>query len=123
VPLLTVLFVLVFDSATAQTLASAIVGGLSAAPAYLAMPALAAPRAVAALVTVFALFGTTLWFTASTGDAWFFAHAVAVFFASLAVLGALRGWPTWIIGALIGAAALARFPDTLQCRRPLIKEW
>jgi hypothetical protein len=108
--LLTLPFVLVFDSATAQTLASAIVGGLSAAPTYLALRTLGAPRSVAALVTLFALLGTTLWFTASTGDAWFFAHAAAVLFASLAVLGAVRGWPAWSVGALVGAAALARFP-------------
>src|SRR5687767_1235152 len=107
---LTLPFVLVFDSATAQTLASAIVGGLSAAPTYLALRTLGAPRSVAGLVTLFALLGTTLWFTASTGDAWYFAHAAAVLCASLAVLGAVRGWPAWSIGALVGAAALARFP-------------
>ena len=106
-------FVLVFDTATAQTLASAVVGGLSAAPTYLAIRAMNAPRSVAALITVFAMAGTTLWFTASTGDAWFYAHAVAVLFASLAVLGALRGWPAWTIGALLGAAALARLPIAL----------
>lgn len=106
-------FVLVFDTATAQTLASAVVGGLAAAPTYLALRAIDAPKPVAALVTVFAMFGTTLWFTASTGDAWFYAHAVAVLFTSLAVLGALRGWPAWSIGALIGTAALARLPVAL----------
>jgi len=106
-------FVLVFDTATAQTLASAVVGGLAAAPTYLALRAIDAPKPVAVLVTVFALFGTTLWFTASTGDAWFYAHAVAVLFTSIAVVGALRGWPAWSIGALIGAAALARLPVAL----------
>jgi hypothetical protein len=103
----------VFGSATAQTFASAIAGGLSAAPTYLLMRALDVPRVVATLVTVFALAGTTLLFTASTGDAWFFAHAVAVLLASLAALVAVRGWPAWTIGALIGAAALARFPVAL----------
>lgn len=108
--LVTIPFVLVFDTATAQTLASAIAGGLSAAPTYLLMRALGAPRPVSAVVTIFALLGTTLLFTAATGDAWFIAHAVAVLFASLAALGAVRGWPAWSVGALLGAAALARFP-------------
>lgn len=103
----------VFGSATAQTLASAIVGGLSAAPTYLLMRAVQVPGPVAAVVTVFALTGTTLLSTASTGDAWFFAHAVAVLLASLAALGAVRGRPGWSVGALIGAATLARFPVAL----------
>jgi hypothetical protein len=116
-------FVLVFDSATAQTLASAIVGGLSAAPTYLMMRALGTPRSVAAVVALFALLGTTLWFTSSTGDAWFFAHAVAVLFASLAALGAVRGWPAWSVGALIGAAALARFPVGLALPALALVVW
>jgi hypothetical protein len=111
--LVTLPFVLVFDTATAQTLASAIAGGLSAAPTYLLMRALGTPRSAAALVTTFALVGTTLLFTAATGDAWFIAHAVAVLFASLAALSAVRGWPAWSVGALLGAASLARFPVAL----------
>ena len=111
--ILAIPFVVVFDASTAQTLASGIAGGLSAGPTYLAMRALDVPNRIALVVTIFGVAGTTLWFTASTGDAWFFAHAVAVLFASLAVLGALRGWPAWSIGALIGAAALARLPIAL----------
>ena len=102
-----------FATATAQTLASAICGGLSAAPAFLAVRAVGVPRPVAVLTVVFAIAGTTLWFTASTGDAWFYAHAVAVLFTSVAVLGALRGWPAWSIGVLVALGALARFPVVL----------
>lgn len=106
-------FVLVFPSGTAQTLASAVYGGLAAAPAYLAIRAVGASRGVAVVTTVFAVAGTTAWFTSSTADVWFYAHAVAMLFASLAALAALRGWPAWSVGALVGAAALARFPLAL----------
>lgn len=106
-------FVLFFPSGTAQTLASAVYGGLAAAPAFLAIRAVGVPRTVAVMTTAFAVAGTTLWFTASTADVWFYAHAVAVLFASLAALAALRGWSAWSIGALVGAAALARFPEAL----------
>lgn len=106
-------FVLLFDTGTAQTLASAVCGGLAAAPTYLAIRAVGIGRAASTLTTVFAAFGTTLLFTVSTGDAWFFAHAVAVLFASFAVLAALRAWPAWVIGVLLGCAALARPPVAL----------
>ena len=121
--LVTLPFVLVFDTATAQTLASAIVGGLSAVPTYLLTRSLGASRSVSTVITIFALLGTTLLFTASTADAWFIAHAVAVLFASLAALGAVRGWPAWSVGALVGAAALARFPVALALPALALVVW
>lgn len=108
--LLVMPFLLVFSNGTAQTVASAIVGGLVAAPAFLAVRQLGAPLSVAIATTVFGVAGTTLWFNASDGRAWFFAHAATVLFASLAVLAALRGRPAWAVGALLGASALARLP-------------
>lgn len=108
--LLVMPFLLVFSNGTAQTVASAITGGLVAAPAFLAVRQLGAPVAVAVVSAVFSVAGTTLWFNASDGRAWYFAHAAAVLFASLAVLAALRGAPAWSVGALLGAGALARLP-------------
>lgn len=108
--LLTMPFLAFLSGGAAQTAASAVTGGLVAAPTYLALRRLDAPRAVAVAVTVFAIAGTTLWFNASDGRAWYFAHAAAVLFASLAVLAALDGRPAWAVAALLGAAGVARLP-------------
>ncbi len=108
-PALAVLpFLAVLGDGAAQTTASAVAGGLSAAPAYLALRRLGAPWRVALATTVFSFAGTTLWFTASDGRAWYIAHSVALLLASLAVLAAVEGRPAWLVGAAIGAAALAR---------------
>ncbi|MDQ2951501.1 MAG: hypothetical protein M3R54_04495 [Chloroflexota bacterium] len=108
--LLVMPFLLLAAGGQAQTIASAVIGGLIAAPTFLTMRSLGAPRAVAIATVVFAVAGTTMWFDASDGRAWFFAHAAAVLFASLAVLAALRGAPGWAVALLLGIAALARLP-------------
>jgi hypothetical protein len=95
---------------TAQTTASAVVGGAIAAPLFLTLRAMGAPRSVAIATVVFGVAGTTMWFDASDGRAWFFAHAAAVLFASLALLAALRGAPAWSVAVLLGIAGLARLP-------------
>ncbi len=110
-PALAVLpFLAVLGDGAAQTTASAVAGGLSAAPAYLTLRRLGAPWRVALATTVFSIVGTTLWFTASDGRAWYIAHSVALALASFAVLAAVEGRPAWLVGAAIGAAALARPP-------------
>lgn len=111
--LITMPFLAVFDSAAAQTIASQLAGGLAAAPGYLALRAIGTPARTATLVTAFAIAGTTLLFSAADGRAWYMAHAVAVLFSSIALLVALRGGPTWVVGALLAVGALARFPVAL----------
>jgi len=108
--LLVMPFLLVFSDGVAQTVASAVTGGLVAAPVFLAVRALGAPRGVAIAATIFGVAGTTLWFDASDGRAWFFGHAAAVLFASWAVAAALRGAPAWLVATLVGIGALARLP-------------
>lgn len=110
---LTLPFLTLLPPAGAQTLASIVVGGLSAVPTYLGLRKFGAPVAMAALTTVFAFAGTGLLYAASTGSAWTFAHAAAVLFASTALLLALDGRPGWLVGAALGAAALARPPVAL----------
>ncbi len=108
--LLTMPFLLFFPDGTAQTIASAITGGLVAAPSFLALRRMGAPLRLAVAATAFGIAGTTLWFNASDGRAWYFEHPASVLFASLAVLAALSRAPAWSVAALLGAAALARFP-------------
>lgn len=99
-----------FSSGLAQTVASAVAGGLSAIPAYLTLRRLGAPLPVAVATVGFAVFGTTLWFTASDGRAWYVSHSVAVLAGSLAVLAAVEGRPALLVGALVGVTALSRYP-------------
>ncbi len=108
--LLVMPFLLFLSDGLAQTTASAVIGGLIAAPTYLALRTVGAPRAVAIATVAFGVAGTTMWFDASDGRAWFFAHAAAVLFASIAVLAALRRAPSWAVALLLGIAALARLP-------------
>jgi len=62
---------------------------------------------------VFAMWGTNLWFAAADGRAWYLAHSLAALLASVALLAALDGRPAWLVGALVGATALARPPVAL----------
>src|SRR5439155_928596 len=82
----------------------------AAAPAYLGLRAVGAPLRAALAVTAFGMLGTTLLFSAADGRAWFMAHAVAVLFASIALLVALRGGPAWAAGALLAVGGLVCFP-------------
>lgn len=108
--LLVIPFLPFFSDGVAQQVASAVTGGLVAAPAYLSVRRLGGPRSLAIATTVLAVAGTTLWVNASDGRAWYFAHAAAVLFASLAVLAALEGRSAWLVAALLGAGGLARLP-------------
>lgn len=111
--LLVLPFTTTFAGPTAQTLASAILGGAAAGPVYLSLRRLGAPLSTAALVTVFAMIGTDLYFTSADGRSWYLSHAAGVLFASLALLLALDGRPGWVVGVALGAAALSRFPLAL----------
>lgn len=102
-----------FEPGLAQTVASGFAGGLSAIPAYLALRHLGAPVRIAVPTTIFAIVGTTLWFTAADGRAWYISHSVAVLAGSFAVYAAVAGRAPLVVGVLIGLAALARYPMAL----------
>lgn len=106
-------FLGLWSSGAAQAVASVVAAALSAIPAYLAMRRLGAPRSVAVATVIFAIFGTTLWFTSSDGRAWYVSHSVAVLAGSLAVLAAVDGRSPLLVGALLGATGLARYPMAL----------
>lgn len=97
-------------SAQIETFMSAVVGALIAFPQYLGLRALGVPRRVAVWCGVFALFGTTAWFTSIDGRSWFFANVSGLLFATVAVwLAAARRSPL-LVGLALGLAALARTP-------------
>lgn len=101
------------STALAQTLASRVAAGLSAAPLYLGLRRYGAPQIVAGTGVVLSLAGTTLLFTGADARAWYAAHSAAVLFTCVAFWLAVRGGPSWGVGAAIGLAVLARQPIVL----------
>ena len=108
--LLAMPFAAVLGSALAQVLVSRLAAGISAGILFLGLRALGAPRQVAIGGTVLSALGTTLFFSSVDGRAWFDAHAVAMPFLCAAFLFAVRGDRPWMLGAMIGLAALSRLP-------------
>jgi len=98
------------SSALAQVVVSRAFGGASAGVLFLALRAFGAPRAVAIGGAALSALGTTLFFSAVDGRAWFDAHAVAMPFLCAALLFASRGEHAWLLGASIGLATLCRIP-------------
>ena len=93
-----------------EVFVSAVFGGLSIVPLFLALRALTVPRGLATGCAILSAFGTTLLFTSVDGRSWFAAHATAVFFLSVALYLAASHRSAFFIGACVGAAALARTP-------------
>ena len=96
-----------------EVFVSALFGALSVVPLFLALRALSVPRQLAVWCAVLSSFGTTLLFTSVDGRSWFAAHATAIFFVSLALYLSATRRSAVLIGACIGAAALARTPAGL----------
>lgn len=96
-----------------EVFVSAVFGGLSIVPLFLALRALSVPRGLATGCAILSAFGTTLLFTSVDGRSWFAAHATAVFFLSVALYLAASHRSAFFIGACVGAAALARTPTGL----------
>jgi hypothetical protein len=71
-------FVALAGLAVDQTLLAIVIGALDVAVAFWLLGRLAIRPAVRNLLTVFVGAGTTLWYAASLGSTWFFAHVVAV---------------------------------------------
>jgi hypothetical protein len=103
-------FVPFAGTAVAQVIASRVAGGASAGFLYWGLREYGAPRTYALAGTILSAFGTTLFFSSVDGRAWFAAHSAAMLFLSAAFAVAARGGAPVLIGALIGASALARLP-------------
>jgi hypothetical protein len=106
-------FVAIFGTNFHQQVASSIFGGVGVAFAWAALGRFELTlRARLGLTAVFG-FGTTLWYTAAEGSAWYIGHSAAVMFSMAALALVLwRRWP-FLVGFLIGAATFARLPAGL----------
>lgn len=103
-----------------EVFASAFIGALSVVPLFLGLRRLTVPRGLSVWCTLLSAFGTTLLFTSVDGRSWFGAHAAATFFVSTAFYLAAARRSTVLIGACVGAAALARTPTALAAPGLLI---
>jgi hypothetical protein len=102
-----------FSTAVAQVVTSRIAGGASAGVLYYGLRAYGAPRTYALAGVLLSAFGTTLFFSSVDGRAWYAAHSTAMLFLSGAFAVAARGGSPVAVGALVGAATLARSPVAL----------
>ncbi len=95
-----------------ETLASVIVGALTAPVVFAVTRRLTEKLTVQIWLTVLFVFGTIFWYTASHGGVWFFSHTVAVLFLFLAIYVTLTNRNPLLAGLLLGAAFWSR-PTTI----------
>ena len=72
-----------------------------------------ATRQVSTWATILFGFGTTFWYTSLPGSSWYLALVVGTLFLLLACLEAYGHKRPFLIGLLVGAAALSRLPIVL----------
>lgn len=102
--------VAIFGPGLPQQVASSVAGAISVGLTWLVLGRFALSMGTRVLLTMVFAFGTVLWYTASVGSAWYYAHAVAVAFMTGSILLALRRqWP-WLAGLLLGCATISRLP-------------
>jgi hypothetical protein len=88
-------FVALFGLAVDQTLLAIIIGALDVGVAFWLLGRLAVRPAVRNLLTIFVGAGAALWYAASIGSTWYFAHVVAVGLTLAAVGVALDAEGRW----------------------------
>ena len=102
-------FVMIWGTATNQTLLAIALAGIAVAAAWELCERLGASIDVTFWLVVFFLAGTDLWWCSMLGDVWFIAHTAAVTATMLALLeltGKRRGW---IVALLAACAFESRF--------------
>ena len=103
-------FVALFGPDFPPQVASCIFGGFAVGLAWLVFGRFALSGRVRLGLTVAFGFGTVLWYVAEVGSVWYFSHVVAVLFSMAALLLVLeRRWP-FLVGLLLGCAAISRLP-------------
>jgi hypothetical protein len=100
--------VALYGLALNQTLASAVVGALTASVVFGVARRLTDKLTVQVWLAVLFVFGTIFWYTASNGGVWFLSHTVAVLFVFLAIYETLTQKRPLVAGLLLGAAFWSR---------------
>lgn len=108
--LLLVPFVAIFGPGFHQQVASCLFGGIAVGLTWLVLGRFALTGRVRLGLTVVFGFGTVLWYVAEVGSVWYISHVVAVLFSMAALLLLLdKRWP-FLVGLLLGCAAISRLP-------------
>lgn len=106
-------FVAVFGTQIAQQGPNALFGGAAIGLLWLALGRFDLTLRRRALLTAVFAFGSVFWYTTEAGSAWYMGHTVAVLFAVAALLPALDRRHAWLVGLLLGCAAVSRLPVAL----------
>ena len=112
--------VVLFGPDISQTLISALVGAFTAVIVYAITRKFTSDLKTQLALTVMAMFGTTLWYSASDGSVWHFAHATSVMFMFGAIWATVNRRNALLAGALVGAAFMCRPSTILAGLFPLV---
>jgi hypothetical protein len=107
-------FVAVFGTSFDQSLMSIFLASLAVAATWFMLKKAGYSSKKSLWIAALLGFGTTLWFTASVGSAWYIEHSSAVLFLTLAIIVALYKKNPLFTGLLLGCAFLSRLPLVLS---------
>ena len=103
-------FVAIFGTEFPQQVASCLFGGIAVGLTWALLGKFALSNSTRLFLTAVFGFGTVFWYVAETGSGWYISHAVAVMFMTGSLnLAFDRRWP-WLVGFLLGLAAVSRLP-------------
>ncbi len=100
--------VAIWGNSLNQTLLSVLFGAATAPIVFLIAMRFSSKTSTQLLLTVLMMFGTVLWWVASNGGVWFFAHTTATFFIFAAIYFTLARPQPLLAAAMLGAAFLCR---------------
>lgn len=103
-------WVAIWGVSTNQVIISMLVGAAAMGFFWVAATQLGWSLTFRAAMTVLLAFGTNLWWAATDGSVWTFAHAAAVFFLMAALVDTTGKNRPWLIALLVGLAGLSRLP-------------
>lgn len=103
-----------------QTVVSVLIAGLASLIAFVITGRFTERLLNRVVLTLFAMFGTILWWVGSNGSVWLFAHTTAVFFLFAAIWATLNRRSALMAGAFVGAAFMCRPTTILAGVFPLV---
>ncbi len=114
-------FVAIWGTDFSQIHFSMILGAVDVVLFWYLMGLLNITRTTKLLMVPFFAFGTTLFFTASTGTSWHYVHVASVFFSLIAIIFLLRRASPVLAGVFLGLAFLSREPTIMAA--PFFGYW
>lgn len=112
--------VAIFGSSFSQPLLSIIAGAIDVILAFVTLKIIFKDETTARWISLLYAFGSTFWFHAEIGSAWYISHILVNLFIWLALLETFTKKRFPLIGFLIGLAFLCRLPAVLAIVFPVI---